>query len=72
MSAAELRKKTEEELDEELLALMREQFNLRMQKGTGQLSKPSEVKRVRRQIARVKTLIDEKAVSNQKTGTNNS
>ncbi len=53
MSAAELRKKSEEELNEELLALRREQFNLRMQKGTGQLSKPSEVKRVRRQIARL-------------------
>lgn len=65
MSTAELRKKSEEELNVELLALRREQFNLRMQKGTGQLSKPSEVKRVRRQIARVKTLLGEKADSKQ-------
>ena len=59
MSAADLRNKSVEELKEELVALRREQFNLRMQKGTGQLSKPSEVKRVRRQIARLKTIMNE-------------
>ena len=62
MKAAELRSKSSEELNEELLALIREQFNLRMQKGTGQLTKPSEVKRVRRQIALIKTLLTEKVV----------
>ena len=61
MSAAELRNKNVEELNEELLALRKEQFNLRMQKGTGQLTRPSEVTRVRRQIARIKTLLTEKA-----------
>lgn len=65
MITAELREKNESELNEELMALLREQFNLRMQKGTGQLTKPSEVKRVRRQIARIKTLITEKAAGDK-------
>ncbi len=64
MKAVELRQKKSEELDVLLLELLREQFNLRMQKGTGQLSKPSEVKRVRRTIARVKTVIAERATGN--------
>ena len=64
MEAVELRQKKSEELDALLLELLREQFNLRMQKGTGQLSKPSEVKRVRRTIARVKTVIAEVAIGN--------
>ncbi len=59
MNSAELRSKKPEELQEELTKLLREQFNLRMQKGSGQLSKPSEVKRVRRDIARVKTILTE-------------
>lgn len=61
MEATELRKKTPEELDALVLELLREQFNLRMQKGSGQLSKPSEMKRIRRTIARVKTVITEMA-----------
>ena len=59
MKASELRKKNSEELNKLLLELRREQFNLRMQKGSGQLSKPSEVKRVRRDIARIKTFMNE-------------
>lgn len=59
MNAIELRKKNNDELNQLLLDLRREQFNLRMQKGSGQLSKPSEVKRVRRDIARVKTILAE-------------
>lgn len=59
MNAEELRQKKPEELDSLLLELLREQFNLRMQKGSGQLSKPSEMKRVRRDIARVKTILTE-------------
>jgi len=47
------------ELETELLELRKEQFNLRMQRGTGQLSNPSRFKIVRRQIARVKTRINE-------------
>jgi len=64
MKAVELKQKKPEELDALMLELLREQFNLRMQKGTGQLSKPSEMKRVRRTIARVKTIIAEMAASN--------
>ena len=41
--------------------MLREQFNLRMQKGTGQLSRPDQVKKVRRDIARIKTVMNEKA-----------
>ena len=47
------------ELKSELLELRKEQFNLRMQRGTGQLANPSRFKLVRRQIARVKTRINE-------------
>lgn len=49
------------ELDGHLVELRREQFNLRMQKGSGQLTKPLELKRVRREIARTKTLMTQKA-----------
>ncbi|MEO7558267.1 MAG: 50S ribosomal protein L29, partial [Gammaproteobacteria bacterium] len=59
--ANELRQKSAEELGKELLDLTREQFNLRMQKGTGQLSKPSQMKVVRRSIARVKTIMNQKS-----------
>ena len=52
-------KKSIVELNEELAAMLREQFNLRMQKGTGQLAKPSQFKVVGRSIARVKTIINE-------------
>ena len=47
------------ELKSELLELRKEQFNLRMQRGTGQLANPSRFKLIRRQIARVKTRINE-------------
>ena len=59
MDAQELRNKTVEELNEELVALRREQFNLRMQAATGELSNTSEPKRVRKDIARIKTVINE-------------
>jgi large subunit ribosomal protein L29 len=61
MDASELRNKTQAELQLELDGLLREQFNLRMQKGTGQLSRPDQVKKVRRNIARIKTVLNEKA-----------
>lgn len=63
MNIAELRKKSSDELQSLLLDLAREKFNLRMQQGTGQLSKPSQMKSVRRQIARVKTILTEMEVS---------
>ncbi len=59
MTADELRKKTTEELAEDLLVLRREQFNLRMQRATGELAKPSEYGRVRKDIARIKTVMTE-------------
>ncbi len=59
MEAGDLRKKSVEELNEELVALRREQFNLRMQKVTGELAQNHEHKRVRRDIARVKTVLSE-------------
>jgi large subunit ribosomal protein L29 len=61
MKANELKEKSVDQLNDELLGLLREQFNLRMQKGTGQLSQPHRVKAVRRDIARVKTILNEKA-----------
>ncbi len=59
MKATELREKSVEDLEKTLLDLRKEQFNLRMQKGTGQLAKPSEMNRVRKDIARVKTVLNE-------------
>ncbi len=63
MAAADLKTKSVEELNTELTALCREQFNLRMQQGSGQEIKPHNFKRVRRQIARVKTVINQKQAS---------
>ncbi|MCG8433915.1 MAG: 50S ribosomal protein L29 [Gammaproteobacteria bacterium] len=60
MNVQELRKKSAKELQDELLELRREQFNLRMQKATGQLARPDQVKKVRKNIARVKTILNEK------------
>jgi large subunit ribosomal protein L29 len=59
MKAEELRKKTVEELGEELVALRREQFNLRMQQMTGEMTHNHEHGRVRKDIARVKTVLSE-------------
>ena len=59
MDAADLRKKSIEELNEELVALRREQFNLRMQQATGELTHNHEHGRVRKDIARVKTVLNE-------------
>lgn len=61
MIASELRQKTKEELNELLLEKGKEQFNLRMQKGTGQLARPDQVKKVRRDIARIHTILNETA-----------
>ncbi len=61
MNATELREKTAEELNAELLSLTREQFNLRMQRATGQMARPHQMKAVRRNIARLKTVLNEKA-----------
>ncbi|WP_018693992.1 50S ribosomal protein L29 [Algicola sagamiensis] len=61
MKASDLREKSVEELKAELLDLLREQFNLRMQASTGQLAQTHMLKQVRRDIARVKTVLTQKA-----------
>lgn len=66
MKAVDLREKSADELNQELLDLLKEQFNLRMQKSSGQLSQTHLLGNVRRDIARVKTLLNEKA--NEKAG----
>jgi large subunit ribosomal protein L29 len=59
MKASELREKSLAELEEILLELRQEQFNLRMQQGIGQLSRPSEMTQARKNVARVKTIMNE-------------
>ena len=65
MNAAELKQKSATELKAELVENLKEQFKLRMQKAAGQLSRPSEVKRVRRQIARIKPVLAQKQVAGE-------
>jgi large subunit ribosomal protein L29 len=64
--ATDLRAKTEDQLSEELGNLKREAFNLRFQAATSQLEKPSRVREVRRDIARIKTLQSERSRSDAK------
>lgn len=61
MKATELRSKNTDELNKELIELRRAQFNLRMQAGTQQLNNPDQIKKTRRNIARIKTVLAEKA-----------
>jgi large subunit ribosomal protein L29 len=61
MKAAELREKSAEQLQKELEGLLRAQFGLRMQLATQQLSNTSQLKKVKRDIARVRTIMREKA-----------
>lgn len=62
MKASELRAKSVAEINNELLELLKAQFSLRMQLATQQLGNTSQLKKVRRDIARVRTLLTEKAV----------
>ena len=57
MKASELKSKSKDELLEELVNLRREQFNLRMQQATGQMARPDQYRKVRKNIARVKTVL---------------
>jgi large subunit ribosomal protein L29 len=61
MNANELRDKSADELRDELVKLKKESFNLRFQQATGQLENTSGIKAARRQAARVKTILNEKA-----------
>jgi large subunit ribosomal protein L29 len=68
MELKELRKQSAQDLGEQLLELRREQFNLRMQKGAGQQTQTHHFKRVRRDIAQIKTLLGQDQSSPAKAG----
>lgn len=61
MNLAKLRKESNKELDTELLNLVREKFNLKIQMASGQLKQTHSLKQVRRNIARIKTIMTERA-----------
>lgn len=61
MKAAELRDKTADQLQDEILRLKKEQFNMRFQKATGQLENTAQVRKARRDVARMKTILNQKA-----------
>jgi len=61
MKASELREKSVEELNQELLGLRKEQFNLRLKKSTGQLNQAHLLNQVKKDIARIKTVLTQKA-----------
>ena len=63
MNATELRDKTPDQLREELSNLKKEQFNLRFQAATGSLENPARIRSVRRDVARIKSVLNEKAAS---------
>jgi len=63
MNAQELRDKTLDQLKDELVSLKKEQFNLRFQAATGQIENPARMKTARRDAARVKTILNEKAAA---------
>ena len=60
MKATEMRSKSQVELERELQDLLKEQFSLRMQQGAGQLARPDQAQKVRKNIARIKTVMNEK------------
>ena len=63
MKAAELRDKTPDQLREDLAQLKKESFNLRFQQATGQLENPAQLRIARRNAARVKTILNQKAAA---------
>ena len=63
MKASDVRSKTADELKDQLVDLKKEQFNLRFQRATQQLEKPARVKEVRRDIARIKTVLGQKSAA---------
>ena len=63
MNANELKSKTPDQLKEQLLALKKEAFNLRFQQATGQLESTARMRIVRRDVARVKTILNQKAAA---------
>ena len=63
MKSADVRAKTPDQLNDDLASLKKEQFNLRFQRATGQLEKTARVKEIRRDIARIKTIIAERSAA---------
>ena len=63
MKASDIRDMTLDQLQDELLKLKKEQFNLRFQKATGQLENTARVRQIRRDIARIQTIMREKRVT---------
>ncbi|PTE21406.1 50S ribosomal protein L29 [Cereibacter changlensis JA139] len=61
MNASELKSKTPDQLRDQLVALKKEAFNLRFQQATGQLENTARVRAVRRDVARIKTVLNQKA-----------
>ncbi|MGE5501654.1 MAG: 50S ribosomal protein L29 [Ignavibacteriales bacterium] len=61
--AADIRSKTDDQLKEQVVALKKEQFNLRFQKASGQLENTARVRAVRREIATIKTVLGQRAKS---------
>ncbi len=68
MKAGELRTKSSAELLEQLVELRREQFNLRVQQATGQQARPDQISRVRKDIARLKTVLREQELRQKTAG----
>ncbi len=65
MKASEIRLKNVDELNRDLIELRHEQFNLRMQRGAGQLANPARFNVIRKDIARIKTILTEKLGATQ-------
>ena len=63
MKAADVKQKSNDELAEQLIDLRKESVNLRFQRASGQLENPGRVRQVRRDIARIKTVIKERSIS---------
>jgi large subunit ribosomal protein L29 len=63
MKSADVRAKTPDQLNDDLASLKKEQFNLRFQRATGQLEKTARVRQIRRDIARINTILAEKSAA---------
>ncbi|MDB9703798.1 50S ribosomal protein L29 [Rhodospirillales bacterium] len=68
MKAADVRTKTDDELKDQLADLRKESFNLRFQAASGQLEKTSQMRHVRRDIARIKTILGERVATAEAQG----
>lgn len=67
MIASEIREKSDQELKDALVELRKEQFGLRMQRGTGQLANPARFKDIRRDVARINTIIAQRAAAGKQS-----